>query len=142
MDKFGNMEIVELGGEDKRLYYLVAPLVMNEEILNYNLNYPFRTSRHYHWYVAVKDEMALGFFPVKLKDGKAVINNYYVAEDDAHVFASLLGKVLETLGGKFWIEAIAQTRHKRMFEKNGFSVVHYWKRYVKMTVSPDEEKCI
>lgn len=136
------MEIVELEGEDKRLYYLVAPLVMNEQILNYNLNYPFRTSPEYHWYVAVRENVALGFLPVKLKEGKAVINNYYVADDDGAVFASLLGRVLETLGGKFWIEAIAQTRHKRLFEKNGFSVAHYWKRYVKMTVSPDEEKCL
>ena len=35
------VQIIQLQGTDKRLYELVAPLVMNPEILKQNYNYPF-----------------------------------------------------------------------------------------------------
>lgn len=38
------IQIIQLQGTDKRLYELVAPLVMNPDILKQNYNYPFRTS--------------------------------------------------------------------------------------------------
>lgn len=41
------MDIIKLKGEDKRLYELVAHLVMDEEVLAYNLNYPYKTSFDY-----------------------------------------------------------------------------------------------
>ena len=44
------MEIFKLDGKDKRLYSLVAHLVMDEEVLACNLNYPFRTSPQYCWF--------------------------------------------------------------------------------------------
>ncbi len=34
-------QIVELKGTEKRLYQLVAPLVMNPVVLKQNYNYPF-----------------------------------------------------------------------------------------------------
>ena len=33
-------QIIELQGTEKRLYQLVAPLVMNPEVLKQNYNYP------------------------------------------------------------------------------------------------------
>ena len=41
------VQIIQLQGTDKRLYELVAPLVMNPEILKQNYNYPFRTSEDF-----------------------------------------------------------------------------------------------
>jgi hypothetical protein len=38
------IQIVQLHGTDKKLYELVAPLVMSPEVLKQNYNYPFRTS--------------------------------------------------------------------------------------------------
>ena len=39
------IQIVQLHGTDKKLYELVAPLVMSPEVLKQNYNYPFRTSK-------------------------------------------------------------------------------------------------
>ena len=43
------IQIVQLHGTDKKLYELVAPLVMSSKVLKQNYNYPFRTSEEYEW---------------------------------------------------------------------------------------------
>jgi hypothetical protein len=136
------MEIIKLEGEDQRLYYLVAHLVMNEEVLKYNLNYPYKTSSDYFWFVAVDGGNTLGFIPVELKGGKATINNYYVADDDIHVFSMLLKEIILVLQPDFDIESVTQIRHIEDFKQNGFSIVHHWKRYVKMKVFKNGKKCL
>ena len=59
------VQIIQLQGTDKRLYELVAPLVMNPEILKQNYNYPFRTSEDLVWFVAVDKKTVIGFIPVE-----------------------------------------------------------------------------
>lgn len=132
------MNIVEIEGDDPQLYGLVAHLVMNNDVLGYNLNYPFRTSPDHRWFIAADGDTTLGFLPVKIADGKAVINNYYVAQDDSAVFESLLQRVGESVSPEFEIESVSQTRHIRFFERSGFAVVHYWKRFVKMKLYRNE----
>lgn len=136
------MDIIRLKGEDRQLYSLVAHLVMDEEVISYNLNYPYKTSSDYVWVVAVDKGVTLGFIPVRLEEGKARINNYYVADDDSAVFSALLKEIIKTFSSEFEIESVTQIRHIPEFEKSGFSVVLYWKRYVKMRVFRDEEKCV
>jgi hypothetical protein len=136
------MEIFKLNGEDQRLYYLVAHLIMNEEVLRYNYSYPYRTSEEYKWFVATDNGNTLGFIPVKLKEGKAVINNYYVADDDESVFSLLLNKIIQELLPDFEIESITQIQHIPYFEQSGFSIALHWKRYAKMKVFRNEEKCL
>ncbi|MDR0698630.1 MAG: hypothetical protein LBG28_05355 [Tannerella sp.] len=136
------MDIIKLEGEDRRLYYLVAHLVMNEEVLSYNLNYPYKTSSEYLWFIAVDEGNTLGFMPVKLEEGKAKINNYYVADDDCMVFSALLGEITVTLLTDYELEAVTQLRHIPDFEKNGFSVTLYWKRYAKMEAFRNGKECI
>jgi hypothetical protein len=136
------MDIIKLEGEDKNLYYLVAHLVMNKEVLNYNLNYPYKTSTDHLWFVATDNGNTLGFVPVRLKGGKAEINNYYVADDDNEVFFTLLKEITDTLLPDFEIESVTQIRHISDFEKNGFSVILYWKKYAKMKVFRDGKKCL
>ena len=48
------IQIIQLKGTDRRLYELVAPLVMNPDVLKQNYNYPFRTSEDFVWFVAVE----------------------------------------------------------------------------------------
>jgi hypothetical protein len=135
------MEIIKLEGEDQRLYYLVGHLVMDEAVLAYNLNYPYKTSPEYRWFVALDDKSdTLGFIPVKLQEGKAVINNYYVADDDSKVFAALLKEITRWLLTDYEIESVTQMRHIPDFEQCGFSVVLYWKRYAKMRVYKNEKE--
>jgi hypothetical protein len=136
------MEIIKLTGEDQRLYYLVAHLIMNEKVLKYNLNYPYKTSDNYCWFVAVNEGNTLGFIPTELKEGKATINNYYVADDDSKVFSKLLKEVIRELHADFVIESITQLRHIPDFEKCGFSIILRWKRYVKMIAFKNEKKCL
>jgi hypothetical protein len=135
------MDIIKLEGEDSRLYYLVAHLIMNEDVLNYNLNYPYKTSPDYIWFIAVDKSNTLGFIPVKRKEGKAEINNYYIADDDSIVFSALLKEIINTLSF-FEIESVTQIRHIPDFERNGFSVTLHWKRYVKMKVFNNDKKRI
>ncbi|WP_352423720.1 hypothetical protein [Proteiniphilum sp.] len=137
------MDIIRLKGNDKQLYSLVAHLVMDEEVIRYNLNYPYKTSPDYEWFVATDNNgTTLGFIPVKLEGGKATINNYYVAEDDRTVFSALLKEIIKVVSSDFEIESVTQVRHVPEFEKSGFSVVLCWKRYVKMRIFSDEEKRI
>ena len=137
------MEIIKLEGKDQRLYYLVGHLVMDETVLAYNLNYPYKTSSEYYWFIALNDKSdTLGFIPVKLKEGKAVINNYYVADDDCEVFSALLKEVVNSLLFDYEIESVTQVRHIPDFERCGFSVVLHWKRYAKMRAFRNEEERI
>ena len=57
------IQIVQLHGTDKKLYELVAPLVMSPEVLKQNYNYPFRTSEEYEWFVALDNKHVVGFVP-------------------------------------------------------------------------------
>jgi hypothetical protein len=135
------MDVIRLEGEDKRLYYLVAYLVMDEDVLAYNLNYPFKTSSKYLWFVAVEEGNTLGFVPVKLSDREAKINNYYVAGDDGKFFSALLKEIARTLSPDYAVESVTQTRHIPFFEAGGFSVAFLWKRYAKMQLlAKDEER--
>jgi hypothetical protein len=136
------MEIVKLEGTDQRLYHLIAHLVMDEDVLRYNLNYPYKTSPDYRWYIGTENGNTIGFIPVKLDGEKAVINNYYIADDDSTVLSALLKEIIQTLCSDFDIEAVVQTRHIPIFEKCGFPIILYWKRYVKMKIDklePDED---
>jgi hypothetical protein len=134
------MEIVRLNGEDQQLYYLVGHLVMNETVLKYNLNYPYKTSDNYCWFIAIEGGNTLGFIPIEMKNGKATINNYYVADDDSRVFSMLLKEVVRVLLPDFEIESVTQIRHIPDFERNGFSIVLRWKRFVKMKAFGNEKK--
>lgn len=119
-------------GEDRQLYDQVAHLVMNEEVLNYNLNYPYKTSADYLWFIATDQGNTLGFMPVKIEESTAKINNYYVGGDNSLVFSALLEEITRTLVPDYELESVTQLRHIPDFEKNGFSVALYWKRYAKM----------
>lgn len=143
------MEVIKLEGEDQRLYSLIAHLVMDKKVLAYNLNYPFRTSPDYYWFIATNKGDTLGFIPVELKEkpqegnvGKAVINNYYVADDDSNVFSILLKETVWALLPDFELDSIVQKQHIPFFEQNHFSIVVYWTRYVKMRAFRHEKKCL
>lgn len=57
------MDIIRLKGKDKQLYSLVAHLVMDEAVISYNLNYPYKTSPDYVWFVATENIVKAGRKP-------------------------------------------------------------------------------
>ena len=126
------MRIEKLGGTEERLYQLVAPLVMKPSILRQNNNYPYKTSGHHIWFVALEDEVVAGFIPVELKDRCATVNNYYIAGDDPHILTFMLQEVVCDFAREYKLQSVTHTRHLAIFQAIGFLVVRTWKLYMKM----------
>ena len=84
------IQIMKLNGTDKQLYKLVAPLVMDPEVLKMNNNYPFKTTDKFVWFVAVSGKKVVGFIPIEQRGNVAIINNYYIDKDQEEAFSFLL----------------------------------------------------
>ena len=126
------VQIIQLQGTDKRLYELVAPLVMNPEILKQNYNYPFRTSEDFVWFVAVDKKKVIGFIPVEEKKKEYVINNYYIKENNEDTLKLLLEKVISETNTSKELTSVTFMEHSSLFKDLGFSEEKIWTRYVKM----------
>ncbi len=126
------MEIEKLSGTEERLYQLVGPLVMDSSVLRQNNNYPFKTSVHHIWFVAVEEEQVLGFMPVEVKNDQAVINNYYIADENPGFLTAMLKSVLGYFGKEYRVQAVVQMRDIDVFKKHKFEVIRTWKVYVRM----------
>lgn len=116
------MEILRLNGLDKKLYELVAPLVMNPAILRQNNNYPFKTSSRYVWYIALEEDNVIGFIPLKSKEDGFSIDNYYISGDSAETLEVLLHKIQEDIESGTTITALVHKRHSKTFDKCRFSL--------------------
>lgn len=114
------IQIVQLHGTDKKLYELVAPLVMSPEVLKQNYNYPFRTSEEYEWFVALDNKHVVGFVPVEHKKYECVINNYYIKERNVDTLKLLLEKVLEKQGEESSLTAVSFVEDRDVFSELGF----------------------
>lgn len=134
------MDIEILSGTAPRLYELVAPLVMSRNVLRQNNNYPFKTSRHHLWFIALEEKIVMGFIPVEIKNDVAVINNYYIKEESNKTLSSLINSVLIHFKNESVIRSITHTRHKKIFLENHFFVTQEWKLYIKMEYKCDDEK--
>lgn len=126
------VQIIQLQGTDKRLYELVAPLVMNPEILKQNYNYPFRTSEDFVWFVAVDKKKVIGFIPVEEKKKEYVINNYYIESNNEDTLKLLLEKVISETNTSKELTSVTFMEHSSFFKDLGFSEEKIWTRYVKM----------
>ena len=127
------MHILKLPGTDKQLYELVAPLVMNPEVLRQNYNFPFRTTERFEWFVAVDEEgQVLGFIPLEHKRSEDVINNYYVKDKVAEVLTALIKEVVKCADKKRPLSAICFLEDRNLFGQLNFEEERIWTRYVKM----------
>ncbi|MBQ4278904.1 MAG: hypothetical protein IJC16_02970 [Rikenellaceae bacterium] len=131
------MKIVKLQGTDRKLYELVAPLVMSPPIVRYNNNYPFKTGVRYTWYVAVENDAAVGFMPLRRNSsGECILDNYYVRGDDADLLERLLATVIADGENRAGLQATVHKRHVERFARQGFSPCLQWKNYEKMRYDP------
>lgn len=126
------IQTIQVHGTESRLYELIAPLVMDPVVLRANNNYPFKTTEHYLWFIAIEDGCVLGFLPVEHRSNVEIINNYYVRENNEEILHLLLQSVAKAIEEKTEITAVVLVHHQSVFEKNGFIVENVWKRYVKM----------
>lgn len=128
------LQIVKLQGIDKKLYPLVAPLVMNPKVLQYNNGYPFKTGEKFIWYIAMDRHQVLGFIPLEMRKSEHIINNYY-AEASKHdeVLDELLNAILtDETSATTVLSAVVQTPHQELFASRGFVTIKTWKLYIKM----------
>lgn len=132
------MQIIQLKGKDKHLYRLLAPMVMDPEIIRANNNYPFKTGDEYVWFIALEDKEVVGFIPVEQKRGKkALINNYYVKGEGTEreeILSRLLPALVAEFAPETWtLNSVTLIQDKETFEKFEFvSMDKKWTRYVKM----------
>ncbi len=131
------INVIQLQGTEKRLYELVAPLVMDPAVLKQNNNYPFRTSAKFRWFIAVEEGEVVGFIPLECRRLELVINNYYVAGKNADVLQLLLEAVIaktveEGEPGQRMLTAVVLVSDRKVFEAAGFTVFKEWKLYLKM----------
>ena len=109
------IQIVQLHGTDKKLYELVAPLVMSPEVLKQNYNYPFRTSEEYEWFVALDNKHVVGFVPVEHKKYECVINNYYIESNNEDTLKLLLEKVISETNTSKELTSVTFMEHSSLF---------------------------
>ena len=132
------IQIIRLKGKDKHLYRLLAPMVMDPEVIRANNNYPFKTNEEYVWFIALRDKEVVGFIPVEQKSRKkAVINNYYVNAENTEreeILSYLLPAITKEFAPENWLlNSVTLIQDKETFEKFEFvSMDKKWTRYVKM----------
>lgn len=127
------MEIININGTDRKLYELVAPLVMNPAILRQNNNCPFKTSLRHRWFIALdNDGSVAGFLPVRNTTGRPYIDNYYIRGDREDTIGMLLDAAKDEPEYERSLTALVHKRHVAAFEKNGFRTFLEWKNYHKM----------
>ena len=132
------IQIIRLKGKDKQLYRLLAPMVMDPEVIRANNNYPFKTGEEYVWFIALRDKEVVGFIPGEQKSRKkAVINNYYIKAEEAgreEILSQLLPAITKEFGPENWLlNSVTLMQDKEIFEKFEFiSMDKKWTRYVKM----------
>lgn len=127
------LQTIQLQGTDSKLYQLVAPFVMNPRVLRKNNNYPFKTTEDFIWFVALDSQQVVGFLPVEIKNSCAVINNYYVyEEEEKEILSLLLSDAIQALGSERTLLSVTLTEHQAVFENYDFMVDKEWKRYIKM----------
>lgn len=127
------MEIININGTDRKLYELVAPLVMNPAILRQNNNCPFKTSLRHRWFIALDNGGSVaGFLPVRNTTGRPYIDNYYIRGDREDTIEILLDAAKDESEYERSLTALVHKRHVAAFEKNGFRTFLEWKNYHKM----------
>lgn len=126
------MNIIRLDGTEKRLYEIVAPLVMNPAVIKQNNGYPFKTSEDFMWYIALEDDTVEGFMPLKKTHGGLLLDNYYIRDENGQTLTGLLGNIIKDVPGDAVLMATVHKRHTAMFGKMGFHTVKEWTKYEKM----------
>jgi hypothetical protein len=128
------MEVEVLQGTAKRLYDLVAPLVLNPAVIRQNGGVAFKTSPKHVWLVSVLDNgRCAGFLPIQINNRVGKINNYYIKDRDEQLLSSLLGQVIEFAKQQNLkaIDIIAQIEDYKAVQQQGFAVETQFVRYTR-----------
>lgn len=123
-----DMAIEKIFGYEQRVYQLIAPFIMNPEVIRLNGGYPFKNSEDHVWYVCIdKENMVRGFI--------SVFNNKLCNDftwQDLDLLEQLIRRALQDVAKGNDITFIADTNDLPLLEKLGFSILKPGVKYFKM----------
>ncbi len=125
------MKIEILQGTSKRLYSLVAPLVMNPSVIRQNDGIAFKTSEKHTWIIATSNGKCIGFLPMKVKDGCVEVNNYYATKRNPEIMEYMIKAAVQHLGVDVKLMIITQKSDYEVLTQLGFSMM---KKFVKCAI--------
>ncbi len=123
------MAIEKIFGFDQHLYHLIAPFVMNPEVIRLNGGYPFKNSEDHVWYVLIAEKnMVKGFISLV---GNKLCNDFTWQDND--VLEQLIQRAVMDVEKGSNITFIADSHDLPLLEKLGFSMVKQGTKYFKMS---------
>jgi hypothetical protein len=122
------IRIEKLWGTDSRLYELIAPFVMNPEVIRQNGGYPFKNTEDHLWYISVKGKnMATGFI--------SIVNGRFCNDftwQDKDLLRILIERAFMDIKKGTFVTFVADNSDRLFLEEMGFFVQKEWKKYFKM----------
>ncbi|GAB6119388.1 hypothetical protein [Dysgonomonas termitidis] len=120
--------IEKVWGTDKRLYELIAPFVMNPEVIRLNGGYPFKNTEDHLWYISVKGKnMVTGFISIV---NDRLCNDFTWQDKD--LLRILIERALMDVEKGTPVTFVADNSDRPLLEEMGFSVDKEWTKYFKM----------
>ncbi len=122
------IRIEKVWGTDNRLYELIAPFVMNPEVIRLNGGYPFKNTEDHLWYISVKGKnMVTGFI--------SIVNDHLCNDftwQDKDLLRILIERALMDVEKGTPVTFVADNSDRPLLEEMGFSVEKEWTKYFKM----------
>lgn len=122
------IRIEKVWGTDNRLYELIAPFVMNPEVIRLNGGYPFKNTEDHLWYISVKGKnMVIGFI--------SIVNDHLCNDftwQDKDLLRLLIERALMDVEKGTPVTFVADNSDRPLLEEMGFSVEKEWTKYFKM----------
>ncbi|MBF0647941.1 hypothetical protein IR083_03810 [Dysgonomonas sp. GY75] len=122
------IRIEKVWGTDGRLYELIAPFVMNPEVIRLNGGYPFKNTEDHLWYISVKGKnMVTGFI--------SIVNDHLCNDftwQDKDLLRILIERALMDVEKGTPVTFVADNSDRPLLEEMGFSVEKEWTKYFKM----------
>ena len=122
------IRIEKVWGTDNRLYELIAPFVMNPEVIRLNGGYPFKNTEDHLWYISVKGKnMVTGFI--------SIVNDHLCNDftwQDKDLLRILIERALMDVEKGTPVTFVADNSDRSLLEEMGFSVDKEWTKYFKM----------
>jgi hypothetical protein len=122
------IRIEKVWGTDNRLYELIAPFVMNPEVIRLNGGYPFKNTEDHLWYISVKGKnMVTGFI--------SIVNDHLCNDftwEDKDLLRILIERVFMDIEKGTLVTFVADNSDRPLLEEMGFSLQKEWTKYFKM----------
>jgi len=122
------IRIEKVWGTDGRLYELIAPFVMNPEVIRLNGGYPFKNTEDHLWYISVRGKnMVTGFI--------SLVNDHLCNDftwQDKDLLRILIERALMDVEKGTLVTFVADNSDRPLLEEMGFSVEKQWTKYFKM----------